>query len=74
MLRHDSFVKGLRVLELTCPTPALPYISAITINSETMYAAIDEAIDSMPLPLKQVIGIKQLVWIEPAEYLNVNNA
>ena len=71
MLRYDSFTRELRVLELTCPSPALPYISAISVDAKTMYAAINEAIDSMSRGLKQLLRIEQIVWVEPADYLRV---
>ena len=70
MMRYDSFVKDLRVLELTCPSPGLPYISALSTDVEKMYTAIKAAIDLMPQHLKQLLGVERLVWIEPADYVN----
>jgi ABC-type phosphate/phosphonate transport system substrate-binding protein len=73
MERFDAFVKDLRVLEWTAPTPGLPYITALTDQVDQIAHAVRGAIAALPDEHRQTLGLKGLVRIPAETYLAVPN-
>lgn len=73
MQAHDPFTAGLRVLAHTEPTPALPYITALGRDAESLSAALDTAIAALPAAQRTTLGLKGLTSVPAAEYLALPN-
>ena len=69
MARTDRFARGLRVIERTVPTPALPWITAATRDPAPIRAALTGALDAMSAEDRDTLGISGLVEIPADTYL-----
>jgi len=72
--RHEAFAPKLRVLERTTPsTPALPFITSLTLDADQVYAAVEQAIKDIPQDMRDAMLLKGIVKISTSEYLNIPN-
>lgn len=69
--RWDRFSDQLRVLEMTVPTPGLPYICATDIDPTDIADAVRCALAASPKDARDALGIKALINIPKADYLAV---
>ena len=70
---HEGFAQGLRVLEWTAPTPALPYIAAAGANRQAIFDAIAAAIARLDDKTRSALGLHGLVDIPAEAYLSIPN-
>lgn len=68
---HTSVANQLRVIAKTSPTPGLPYITAKTQNTKVLAQAIRAAIDTLTPADRELLHLKDLVWIDEARYLAI---
>lgn len=71
--RYESWANELQVLEWTAPTPGLPLITAQTQDAETLFNAINKAIEGLSTPDKMDLGIKAVIRIPIENYLAIPN-
>ncbi|KIN75234.1 ABC-type phosphate/phosphonate transport system, periplasmic component [Sulfitobacter noctilucae] len=71
--RYDAHASDLRVIGWTDPTPATPYITARTEQTDTMFDAVAEAIAELTQADRAALGITGVARIPKAEYLAVEN-
>lgn len=70
--RFDSAItEQLRVLELTDPTPALPFICAVGFDVGTIAAALRHGIDSLSAEQRDWLGLYGVVDIPAEDYFAV---
>lgn len=62
---------GLRVLDATAPTPALPYIAAAGADAAATRAALSEAVADLAPADRAALHLHGLVHLEAAAYLAV---
>jgi ABC-type phosphate/phosphonate transport system substrate-binding protein len=62
---------GLRVLDRTPPTPALPYIAAVGTDPAATRAALAEAVAALPAELARALHLRGIVAIPAERYLAV---
>jgi ABC-type phosphate/phosphonate transport system substrate-binding protein len=70
---HDAIADQLSVLEVTAPTPGLPYISRRGADVATLFEAVRSAIRSLQPDDRQALGLLDLTRIPPADYFAVPN-
>lgn len=68
MRAYDTFSDRLRILELTKPTPALPFICAAQFNAETIASALRTGVDSLTHKQRENLGIYGIVDIPVERY------
>ena len=73
MVRYDKFSKHLKAIERTSSTPALPYISAPSVNSGTIQEAVKTAIHNLDEKDRDTLFIQGLQKIPSATYLAIPN-
>lgn len=73
MQRHDRFASRLKEVARTPPTPALPYITALTRDPSPIFYAIAAAIDTMPAEDRDALCLRGIVRIPAEDYLAVPN-
>lgn len=71
MRRHDPEAAGLREIARTPPTPALPYITAITRDPAPVRAALDAAIAGLPEADRDALSLYGMQHIPAAAYLAI---
>lgn len=72
--RHDAFSSALRVVEYTKPTtPVLPFITSMSGDADTVFTAIETAIEDLTPEEKDFLCLKGIIKIPPEEYLRVPN-
>jgi ABC-type phosphate/phosphonate transport system substrate-binding protein len=71
LLDEAGRTEGLRVLDRTDPTPALPYITAIDRDPAPIAAAVNDAIDTLAAADRTRLHLRGLVSIPAATYLSV---
>lgn len=69
--RWDDWATGLKVIGLTRPTPALPFITARGRDPAPIRAALAGAIAAMSVADRAVLGLRGVVEIAPEAYLAV---
>lgn len=62
---------AVKVIGVTDPTPALPYITAMGRDADAIFAAVAEGIAQLPEADRQRLHLKGIVRIPAAEYLKV---
>ncbi len=67
----EPFAADLKVVGHTAPTPGLPYIAALGSDTATLFGVIQQAIAALPQTDRNILRLRGLVRIEPAEYLAV---
>lgn len=73
MQRYEPFANQLRVLEWTTPTPGLPYITAAGTDRQALFDSIEVAIQNLNDADRALLGIDDIVYIPPEDYLAVAN-
>lgn len=63
--------EGLRVIDRTRPTPALPYIAAPGADGEAAFAAVAEALGALPAAERERLHLRGIVHIPAEDYLAV---
>jgi len=71
MQRHDPTSAGLRVLEVTDPTPGLPNIASAGVDGGRVFEGVARAIENLSPEDRQALGIRGLVAIPTDDYLAV---
>lgn len=71
--REDAVTKALRVIDLTVPTPGLPYITALGGPAEVIHDAMASAIAALSAEDRAALRLKGIVRIPKAAYLAVPN-
>lgn len=74
MTAFDPWVRDLRVLGWTEPSPGLPFITACAPMAPTLGHCLSRAIQSMPELLRDRLSLKGLVSIDAGDYLAVADA
>lgn len=69
----DPEASKLRVIDLTDPTPGLPYITAAGHDPELIFDAVGEAIAAMDPADRATLRLKGVVRLPVADYLAVPN-
>ncbi len=69
--RFDPETRALRIVARTSPTPALPLITAQPDAVPDLRAALAQALDALPAPHRDVIGITGFPVIPTKDYLAV---
>ncbi len=67
--RHDAFAANLTVLAKTRPTPGLPFITSAGQNAAEIHGAVKRAVLSLDEKNKNMLQIRDFVFIEPEAYL-----
>ena len=73
IVRYDDRAASLRILDLTEPTPGLPYIAARDADADATFAAVEAAIAGLDDTDRAALGIRGLVRISKRSYLAVPN-
>ena len=71
--KYEDFAHNLRVLTWTKPTPGLPYIAGPNADQEHCFNAVKTAITQLNADDRELLGIKDLIYIPPSDYLSVAN-
>lgn len=69
--RWEDFVRDLKVVGQTDPTPGLPYIAAKGADAARMFDVISAAIAALSAQDRDTLCLRGLVRIEPETYLAV---
>jgi ABC-type phosphate/phosphonate transport system substrate-binding protein len=69
--RWEPEMAGLRAIEMTDPSPGLPFIASRSHDAEQMFAIVDAAIRGMPSADRDATGIRGLIRIPAETYLAV---
>lgn len=72
--RYDDLAPSLRVLDVTEPTPGLPYIAAKTADRSILFDAVKAAIGDLTDADRRDLGILNLVDIPAETYLAVGTS
>lgn len=73
LLRHESGIEALKVLDWTVPTPGLPYITSMTRDESLIFDAVSAAIRKLPDNTKSELQLRGLIKIPKDKYLAVPN-
>jgi hypothetical protein len=68
---YDDFADELSVVDLTVPTPGLPFITALNQDPTALFLAIKSAIDSLDETTRATLRLKGFLHIPTSEYLAV---
>lgn len=68
---HDDFATELCEIELTEPTPGLPFITALKTDPAEIFVALKAAIDSLDTTTRETLHLKDLIHIPTSAYLAV---
>lgn len=66
--RHDRFAGALRVIGRTDPTPALPFITAMTRDPAPIRAALSEAVAALSAADRATLGLRGVTVLPPEAY------
>jgi ABC-type phosphate/phosphonate transport system substrate-binding protein len=66
--RHDGFAGALRVIGRTDPTPALPFITAMTRDPVPIRAALSEAVAALSAADRATLGLRGVTFLPPEAY------
>ncbi|SEM17061.1 ABC transporter, phosphonate, substrate-binding protein [Roseovarius azorensis] len=73
MRQHDAFTDDLRVLGLTDPTPALPYITAQGRDPAVLRLALQAAIAGLCAADRTTLGLTGIILVPAEDYLVTPN-
>lgn len=68
---YDDFADELSVVDLTVPTPGLPFITALNQDPTALFLAIKSAIASLDETTRATLRLKGFLHIPTSEYLAV---
>ena len=72
MCRYQTdLTSTLRVVHWTSPTPALPYICATRFDAQAIFNAVQNALNALPSPDTETLGIRGIIKIAKQDYLDV---
>lgn len=71
--RHEGYAARLRVIGRTDPSPAMPYITAITRDPAPIRAALGEALAALSGADRAALGLSGLAALAPEDYFAVPN-
>jgi len=71
LTRHTPLGEALTEVAQTAPTPALPYITSLTQDSDALRAALQAALSAVDSQSRDALGLKGLVTIPSQDYLAV---
>ncbi len=71
MEQFDDWASDLRVLAWTEPTPGLPFITAAAALTQDISNSLREAIRFMPMDLRNLLTLKDIVNIDEDHYVAV---
>lgn len=71
MVEHDAFAQDLCTLDFTTPTPGLPFITALSQDPARIFLALKSAIQSLDDDSRETLHLRDLIHIEPSDYLAV---
>jgi len=71
--RYEPWADQLRVLEVTPPTPALPYITGPYHDPDLVFAALTEALENLPPADARALDLRGIVRIPHETYMAVPN-
>lgn len=72
MQNHDDAANDLKVLTMAEPTPGLPYICALSVDSAAVFSAVAHAINALPEKYQKALTIKGICPLKPRDYLALN--
>jgi ABC-type phosphate/phosphonate transport system substrate-binding protein len=73
MQEHDTVVADLKLMDMTVPTPGLPYIAALGTDADLMLNIIRSAIASLSAQDRTTLRLKGVTRIPTDVYLAVPN-
>ncbi|SDX42222.1 ABC transporter, phosphonate, substrate-binding protein [Ruegeria halocynthiae] len=73
MAEYEDLATSLRVLDWTEPTPGLPLITAMGNDPDTIFCAVERAIEQLDAADRTALGIKGIVRISAECYLDITN-
>ncbi len=73
MQRHDAFAEDLVVVDMTTPTPALPFISTPYQDAPRIQKALHNAIQNLTLGQREELFLQGLVTLPQSSYEAVPN-
>ncbi len=73
MRRYDRFTDALEVLATTHPTPALPYITALTGDAEALARALAAAVAGLPAADREILLLRGVTRLDLAAYRAIPN-
>lgn len=71
MQAYDAFAQELHVIEVTEPTPVLPYITALGRDAGPIFAALSSAVDALSNEDRTLLSLKGIQFIGASDYLAV---
>ncbi len=71
MQRYDGYAQDLRIIGYTPATPATPFIAALNLDADAIYAALADAIAALPHETRDLLSLHGVVQIPAADYLAV---
>jgi ABC-type phosphate/phosphonate transport system substrate-binding protein len=71
--RWDDMAAGLKEVDTTAPTPALPWITAATRDPAPLVEALSEALADLSEDVRDTLGLTGAVRIPAADYLAIPN-
>ena len=69
--KYEDFADELCVIEETAPTPGLPYITSLANDPGVVNAAVMRAVSGLSSDVLKALGIRSIVSIPKAAYLNI---
>jgi ABC-type phosphate/phosphonate transport system substrate-binding protein len=73
LLSHTEAAAAVKVVAITEPTPGLPYICALDVDAEAVFAAVAAAIPALRAADRAALGLRGLIRIPPEAYLSIPN-
>ncbi|MEM9238418.1 MAG: PhnD/SsuA/transferrin family substrate-binding protein [Pseudomonadota bacterium] len=68
---EGTLSRKLKAIDITPPSPGLPYITSLKNDPAQIFAAVEQAIASLSQADREALGLKGLVWIAPDRYTAV---
>jgi hypothetical protein len=68
---EPDLMAGLCELERTEPTPALPFITALTQDATILRTAMERALEALEPEHRETLHLKKIVSTTPSDYLAV---
>jgi ABC-type phosphate/phosphonate transport system substrate-binding protein len=71
LVRNNPTLGALHVIDRTAPTPSLPYIAVFGSDRTAIFTAISAAIQNLSPVDRQILGLRDIVYIPAEAYLAV---
>lgn len=69
--RWEAAARAVRVLEMTAPTPGLPFIAAAGADAAGSFAAVEAAVAALTGAERETLGLRGFVFIPRDSYLAI---